>query len=153
MDGISAVGSVAGVAAAGVQLSKFLYDFYATVQASNQEIQDVANNVSLLAMVLEELDGVLIQDEVHFRPELHRAAQLIVRRCAGMFKDIEKHTATSRNQKGLKITEKVAWYFKRDRVKPLSASLESLKSTLNILLHVVQLAKTTKNVEEYPYVS
>ena len=152
MDGISAAGSVAGVAAAGVQLSKFLYDLYSTVQASSQEIQDVANNVSLLAMVLEELDGVLIQDEVHFRPELHRAAQLIVRRCASIFKDIKKHTGAKRHQKEIRFSEKVAWYFRRDRVKPLSASLESLKSTLNILLHVVQLAKTTKNVEEYPYV-
>ena len=147
MDGVSAV---AGVATAGVQLSKYLYDLYSTVKTSRQEIEDVANNVSLLAIVLEELDGVLCDDVLNYRPQLREAAQSIALRCASIFKDIRKHTGTDRALKGKKLYEKVAWYFKKERVKPLRCSLESLKSTLNILLHVVQLAKSTKGVEEYP---
>ena len=147
MDGVSAV---AGVATAGVQLSKSLYDLYSTVRTSRHEIQDVANNVSLLAMVLEELDEVLYDDEKEYRPQLKEAAHSIALRCASIFKDIRKHTGTDRELKGQKFYEKVAWYFKRERVKPLRISLESLKSTLNILLHVIQLAKNTKGVEEYP---
>lgn len=150
MDGISAAGSVAGVAAAGIQLSKCLYDLYTTVRTSGKEIQDIANNISLLSMVLEELDGVLCQDELHYKPQLQQAAQTIVVRCADIFNDIRKHTGAHPSQKVKKFSEKAAWYFKRERVKPLRISLESLKSTLNILLHVVQLAKTTNNVEEYP---
>lgn len=147
MDGLSAV---AGVAIAGVQLSSFLYDLYSKVRTGREEIQDVANNVSLLAMVLEELDGVLCDDEVQYRPQLREAAQSIALRCASIFKDIQKHTGTDRELKGEKIYERVVWYFKRERVNPLRSSLESLKSTLNILLHVVQLAKNTNGVEEYP---
>lgn len=147
MDGLSAV---AGVAIAGVQLSNFLYDLYSKVRTGREEIQDVANNVSLLAMVLEELDGVLCDDEVQYRPQLREAAQSIALRCASIFKDIQKHTGTDRELKGEKIYERVVWYFKRERVNPLRSSLESLKSTLNILLHVVQLAKNTNGVEEYP---
>lgn len=147
MDGLSAV---AGVAIAGVQLSHFLYDLYSKVRTSREEIRDVANNVSLLAMVLEELDGVLGDDEVHYRPQLREAAQSIALRCASIFKDIQKHTGTNRDLKGERIYERVAWYFKRERVKPLRSSLESLKSTLNILLHVLQLANNTDGVKEYP---
>ena len=147
MDGLSAV---AGVAIAGVQLSKSLYDLYSAVSTSRHEIQDVANNVSLLAMVLEELDGVLRDDELEYRPQLREAAHSIALRCASIFKDIRKHTGTDRDLRGQKLYEKVAWYFKRERVKPLRSSLESLKSTLTILLHIVQLAKSTKGVEEYP---
>lgn len=147
MDGLSAV---AGVATAGVQLSKFLYDLYSTVKASRQEIQDVANNVSLLAMVLEELDSVLCDDESKFKSELREAAQTIALRCASIFKDIRNHTGADPGLKEKKFYKMVAWYFKRERVKPLRSSLESLKSTLTILLHVVQLAKSTKGVEEYP---
>lgn len=152
MDGISAARSIAGIAAAGIQLSKFLYDLYSTVKTSSQEIQDVANNVSLLAMVLEELDEVLYQDQVHFRPQLQESAQTIAARCATIFEEIRKQTGNSPSPKGRKFSEKAAWYFKREQVKPLRVSLESLKSTLNILLHVIQLAKTTNNVEEYPFV-
>ena len=147
MDGLSAV---AGVATAGVQLSKSLYDLYSTVKASRQEIEDVANNVSLLAMVLEELNGVLCDDELSVKPDLQKAAQSIALRCRTIFEDIYKHTGADLNLKGKKSYEKLAWYFKRERVKPLRSSLESLKSTLNILLHVVQLAKSTKGIEEYP---
>ena len=147
MDGLSAV---AGVATAGVQLSKTLYDLCATVKTSRQEIEDVANNVALLAMVLEELDGVLCDDVLDYRPQLREAAQSIVLRCAGIFKDIRKHTGEDQDLKGKSFPEKLAWYFKRERVKPLRSSLESLKSTLNILLNVIQLAKRTKGVEEYP---
>ena len=147
MDGLSVV---AGVATAGVQLSKSLYDLYSTVRTSRYEIQDVANNVSLLAMVLEELDGVLHDDKLEYRPQLRKAAHSIALRCASIFKDIRKHVGTDREPKGQKSYEKVTWYFKRERVKSLRSSLDSLKSTLNILLHVVQLAKNTKGVEEYP---
>ena len=152
MDGVSAVGSIAGVAAAGIQLSKFLYDQYGVIKSSSHEIQNIANNVSLLSMVLEELDGVLDEDQVHFRPQLQEAARTITSRCAIIFKDIKKHTEVSQNQRGRKLSEKLSWYFKRERVKPLCLSLESLKSTLNIVLHVIQLAKMTSNVEEYPSV-
>lgn len=147
MEGLSAV---AGVATAGVQLSRTLYDLYSTFTTSGQEVQDVAHNVSLLAMVLEELHDVLCDDGSNFRPQMREAAQSIVRRCASIFEDIRKHTGADGNLKGKKPHEKLAWYFKRERVKPLRSSLESLKSTLNILLHVVQLAKSTKGVEEYP---
>ena len=150
MDGVSAAASVLGVATAGIQLSRVLYDLYTTVRGSRKEIQDVADNVSLLSMVLEELDGVLCQDEIHYKPRLQEAAQAIVLRCAALFADIRKHTGADQGQKGKKFSEKAAWYFKRERVKSLRVSLESLKSTLNILLHIVQLAKTTNNVQEYP---
>ena len=150
MDGFSAVASIAGVATAGFQLSKCLYDLHTAVRMSRQEIQDAANNVSLLAMVLEELDAVLIQDEMHYKPELRQAAQAIVARCATIFRDIRKHTGTDKGQKGKRVSEKAAWYFRRERVRPLQTNLETLKSTMNILLHVVQLAKTANNVEEYP---
>ena len=147
MDGLSAV---AGVATAGVQLSKSLYDLYSMVKGSRQEIEDIANNVSLLAMVLEELNGVICDDGFNFKPDLQKAAQSIAQRCATLFEDIHKHTGAGLDVKGRRFCEKLAWYFKRERVKPLRSSLESLKSTLNILLHVVQLAKSTKGIEEYP---
>ena len=147
MDGFSAV---AGVATVGVQLSKSLYDLYSTVRTSRQEIQDVANHVSLLAMVLEELTGVLCDDELNYKPQLRDAAESIARRCASIFKDIREQIGSDPTLKGNKLHEKVAWYFKRERVKRLRCSLESLKSTMSILLHVVQLAKSTKGVEEYP---
>ena len=55
MDGVSAVASVASVAAVGVQLSKTIYGIITTFSAGKEEIEDVARYVSLLLTVLENL--------------------------------------------------------------------------------------------------
>ena len=144
MDGISAAASVASIAAVGVSLSKTLYDVVAKINGGKDEIKDIANNVSLLALVLEELQDVLGREKLYFRPALERSAETIVSRCESIFNDIALHTGGA---KGV-TTSRLVWYFKRERVKPLRASLESLKSTLNIVLHVVQLAKTTQETEK-----
>lgn len=115
-----------------------------------QIFRDVASNVSLLSLVLEDLHDVLSQERLYFKPQLEKNARAVVSRCESIFKDVEQHT---RGMKGKNFSEKISWYFKRDRVKPLRASLESLKSTLNILLHVVQLAKSTRETNTIPGIS
>ena len=146
MDGVSAAASVAGIAAAGIQLSKALHDVVITIKAGREEIRDIATNVSLLSSVLTELQDVLDREKIHFRPLLDDNARTIVSRCEIIFKDIEKHTVGRHG----KTTPRLVWYFRRERAKPLRASLESLKSTLSILLHVIQLAKTTKEAVDTP---
>lgn len=66
------------VATARIQLSRYLYDMYTTVRYGETEIQGIANHVSLLSVVLEKLDGVLCQDEMHFKMQLQKATQEIV---------------------------------------------------------------------------
>ena len=143
MDGISAAASVASLAAVGVSLSKTLYDVVATINGGKEEIKDIANNVSLLALVLDQLQDVLGRERLFFRPALEQNAQIIVSRCETIFNDIAFHTGSA---KGVSAS-RLVWYFRRERVKPLRASLESLKSTLNIVLHIVQLAKTTQEAK------
>jgi len=146
MDGLSAAASVAGVAAVGVKLSKTLYEIITTIQAGKEEIREIAEHVSLLNLVLEGLQDVLDHEKLHLRPALEESAHTIVSRCESIFKSIEKHTGDGEGR----MASKVVWYFKRVRVKPLRASLESLKSTLNVLLHVIQLAKTIQEAVKSP---
>ncbi|KAL6714174.1 hypothetical protein ACLMJK_008668 [Lecanora helva] len=143
MDGLSTAASVAGIAAIGVQLSKNLYSVITTINAGKEETRDLANNVSLLAIVLKELQEVLDSDEIHFRPLLEENAHTIATRCEKIFEEIGKHTCG----KNGRPTSKLLWYFKRERVKYLRVSLESLKSTLNVFLHVAQLTIMTQEAE------
>ena len=125
MDGLSAAASIAGVASAGIHLSKCLYDIYSTVKSSTKEIQDIANNVSLLSVVLEELDGVLCQDEMHYKPQLQQAAQAIVLTCATIFSDIRKHTGTGKGQR-VRASLKRLRGFSRESVSSHCVSVSSL---------------------------
>ena len=93
MDGVSAVASVAGIAAAGFQLSKVLYDTIETIKTGEAEIGDIASNISLLSLVLKELQVALDHERAHFRPLLEENARTIISRCESIFEDIKHHTA------------------------------------------------------------
>ena len=140
MDGLSAAASVAGIAAIGLQLSKNLYEVIKTISSGKEEIRACADDIALLADVLDQLQEILNRDKLYFRLSLEEKTLTIVARCESLFKDIEKYT---RNAKGI-VPSNIVWYFKRERVKPLRASLESLKTTLIVLLGVVQVAKTSE---------
>lgn len=142
MDGLSGAAAVAAVATFAAQLSKALFEAYLTVKGAEDEIRDIANNVSLLALVLAEMEECLRENSSFFRPSLEQTALTIAARCESIFKDIEKHTGVQRGKAVRKgLAGRLGWFFKKDRVKLLRVSLESLKSTLNILLHVVVLAR------------
>ena len=144
MDLVSGVASVAAVATLATQLAKNLFQVCHDIKGAEQEIEDVANNVSLLAVVLEALEDVLRQNRQLYRPALEKSAREISERCQRIFKDIEKIAGVERGKATRKtLIAKLAWCFEKDGVKLLQASLESLKSTLNILLYVVVLAKST----------
>ena len=142
MDAVSGIASVASVATLAAQLSKTLFEICHTVKDAEREVQDVANNISLLALVLEELDEVFRNDTGRIRLELRQAAVKITDRSQLMFEDIERHAGIKRGQvPQLRLVSKMAWYFRNDRVKALQLSLESLKSTLQVLLNLVVLAR------------
>lgn len=153
MDPLSVAASVAGIAATGLQLSQTIYDLVTTFTEAENEMTSVANNLSLLAAVFIELEGVLRRDSRVYRHQMIRVVNDILKNCEGIFQDISKYISVMPHQKLSKqFRKKVLWYFQRHRVRPLQAGLESMKSTLNVLLHVVQLARITEAAEFFMYV-
>lgn len=153
MDPLSVAASVAGVAATGLQLSQTIYDLVTTFSEAENEMMSVGNNLSLLAAVLNELEGVLRRDSRVYRNRMIRVVNDILKNCQGIFQDISKYISVMpRHKLSKQFQRKVLWYFQRHRVKPLQAGLESMKSTLNVLLHVVQLARIAEAAESHMYV-
>ena len=146
MDGLSVAAHVAAVAALGLQSSQTLYALINTLHDAGREIASVANDVSLLAVVLKELEVVLRQDSRLYRRQLVKAVLEILKSCEGVFKGIKGHVDVSSSGQ---LPKKIACYFKRERVKALQAGLGTLKSTLNVLSHVVQLAKVAGEAQFY----
>ena len=146
MDGLSVAAHVAGVTALGLQLSQTLYALIITVHDAGREIASVANDVSLLAAVLKELEVVFRQDYRLYRKQLVKAVLEMLNSCEGVFKGIKGniHVSTSGH-----LPKKIAGYFIPERVKTLKAGLGSLKSTLSVLLHVVQLAKVSGEAQSH----
>ena len=148
MEVASGAAALAGVAALAAQLGKKLFEVWHELKGAEPEIAEVANSVLLLSTVLEELDAILKRNKGLYRPELEESVAKISSRCQKTIEDIERTAGVERDKTCKKsLVAKLAWCFRKDRVKLLSASLESLKSTLDVLLHVVVLAKVTGRVK------
>ncbi|CAD6591409.1 MAG: hypothetical protein ASARMPRED_005379 [Alectoria sarmentosa] len=151
MDRLSVATSVAGVAAMGVQLSQTIYGLISTFYEAEKEMSIVANDLSLLAMVLNELEGILRRDSRVYRRRMVREVNEILNSCEGVFQSIFHHVSANPHdaRSSRQFKAKVRWYFQRHRVRPLQAGLESMKSTLNVLLHVVHMARVIEAAEFY----
>ena len=143
--------SVAGVAAVGVQLSQSIYALITTFYEAEREMSIIANDLSLLAMVLSELEGVLRQDSRVYRRRMVKVVNEILENCEGIFQGISEYIPVvppdMRSSK--RLQRRIRFYFQRHRVRPLQARLESMKSTLNVVLNVVHLARVTEGAEYF----
>ena len=135
----------------GVQLSQMIYDLISTFYEAEKEMSSIANDLSLLAMVLNELEGVLQRDSRVYQRRMLRVVNDILRNCEAVFQGISTYISVNpQNTRSSKqFRRKVCWYFQRHRVRPLQAGLESMKSTLNVLLHVVHLARVTEAADSF----
>ena len=151
MDPLSVAASVAGVAAMGMQLSQSIYALITTFYETEREMSDIANDLSLLAMVLSELEGVLRQDSRVYRRRMVKVVNEILENCQGIFHGISEYVppAPRPMRSSKRFQRRIRFYFQRHRVRPLQARLESLKSTLNVVLNVVHLARVTEGVEYF----
>ena len=149
MDPLLVASSVASVAAVGVKLSQEIYALIITFYEAEKEMSNIANDLSLLALVLNELELVLRRGSRVYRRRMVKVVSDILDNCQGVFQSISKYVSVNSQDTrySKQFRRNILWYFQRNRVRPLQAGLESMKSTLDVLLHVVQLARVTEAAE------
>ncbi|RMZ69556.1 mapkkk cascade kinase regulator ste50 [Pyrenophora seminiperda CCB06] len=140
--------SIIQIAGAGAQLSIALYNYAISAANADPEIKDIAVDIELTSHVLEDM-GKLFETEDAKSIVSKRALQHannIIKKCENVFDEmselINKGRKTGKDgQKKLSIIGKIAWPMKHSRVELHRKRLESLKSSLALLLGVLQLAQ------------
>ena len=148
------IGSIVGVAGAGLKLSITLYTFSETVATASWEIKHIARDVSLTSAVLEELGSNLKQDEqaMLYSISAVKTASDVVAECEIVFTEIDAilaktMEATMRRwpKKGGRLTlsalDRLKWPFLQPKMELLRGNLERLKSTLVLMLNVLTYAR------------
>ena len=148
---IGLVGTVVGLASAGVKLSLTLYTFSETVSSAGTDIKNIARDVSLTSSVLKELGTNLEQDDQTklYSNSALQTAKEVVRECESVFIDLEKvmqkameRTSKKTSKPGkLTVFDKLKWPFLQPKMEVLRSNLERLKSTLVLMLNVLTYAK------------
>ncbi|KAI1615382.1 hypothetical protein EDD36DRAFT_485668 [Exophiala viscosa] len=146
-----------GLLALGVKLSLTLYTFSETVSTADENVKNIARDVSLTSSVLEVLGANLRQDD-HARlssSKLLQTAGEVVAECETVFKnldDVMRKAMTERASKrgmgtgilSLSAVDKLKWPFIQPKVELLRTNLERLKSTLVLMLNVLTYARDLK---------
>jgi hypothetical protein len=139
-EAIGLAASVVGLASFAATISLSLFDCCRTMKHAHEQIDDMAVEISLFAGVLEHLgqiledqDGVIVDGSV-------RTINIIVNAGSGIFNEIEMTIKVRRSK-----TSRVMWLFEKSKAREIKTKLESLKSTLSVMLHTIMLAAIIKN--------
>jgi hypothetical protein len=136
------------VAGAGLQLAQTLYSYLDTVKNAHKHIKAIAVEVKLTSSVLEHL-GTLLEDsdtEKLCSKNIVSDAKTAFRGCEDAFRDVDSTfkaivTTQSETARGVSLSGRLAWPFKKGKLETLQANLERLKTTLLLMLSVLGYAK------------
>ncbi|KAI4659221.1 uncharacterized protein J4E78_005647 [Alternaria triticimaculans] len=136
------------IAGAGAKLSVALYNFTNSAARADQDVKDIADDVELTSNALESVGRVFESEEAGsiVSKKAIQDANNIIKKCQSVFHEVsemvEKRRKTAKDgKKSLSVMGKLAWPMKEQRVELNRRRLESLKNSLVLLLHVLQLAQ------------
>ncbi|KAH7410112.1 hypothetical protein DE146DRAFT_338997 [Phaeosphaeria sp. MPI-PUGE-AT-0046c] len=147
-EAVGLVASIVQIAGTGAKLSSTLYHYTTTAVRADQDIADIASDIDLTSNALESI-GKVLETEDHRSIVSKKAildANSIIKRCEAVFKDIsglveKRQTVSKHGKKSLSVMGKLSWPMKEQRLELYRKRLESLKNSLTLLLHVLQLAQ------------
>ena len=136
MDPFSIVAGIAGICCAGAQLSRSLYEISNRLINAPKEIADIALDLAQLGVIFEHLRTALESNRELVKDELLATVKETLSRFEALQGDV-KHFITS-----AKRFERLRWLFKRERVAALMVKVSAVRSNLNMLVSIVQVAIT-----------
>jgi hypothetical protein len=144
MDPLSILAGIAGVATAGVTLSKSIYDLISAMRGTPREVSDIARGISDLSMILSELRRVLRDGRKLYTRKLLRRVGSAVRRIRRIHETIHD-LINGDEMDGL---ARLKWLFRRSKTMHLLYQIESHKTGINMILQIMILAARTRKVSE-----
>jgi hypothetical protein len=152
-EAIGLAASIIQIAGAGTKLSTSLYNFAQSAARADEEVNDIANDVEITANALDSVGRVFNDEDSKsvISKEAVTHARSLIKRCEGVFKEIQvvvdKRRCTGKDGKkgGLSRLGKLSWPMKEQKIQLQRGRLESLKNSLIVLLHVIQLANAQAN--------
>ena len=151
--------SIIQIADTGLRLSIKLYTFGEAISTADRSVISISKDVSLTSSVLKEL-GQVLEDDKKSKTCSQNAVQTadgIVKECLGVFEEMEnvlvkklphlRPPSGEKSRRAKTLLEKLKWPYLQPKLELMRSNLERLKSTLNLMLNVITLAK--QQVDRY----
>lgn len=140
-DPLSVAASVVSLVGVGVHLSTGLYDVCETISSAQDDIEDIASDLTSFVVVVDELGKILAAPGRIYSDNLESNLLNIIKQCRHVFRQINRMIERTVGATKMKLQSKVAWVFRKTKVQELKASLQSLKLTMGLMLQILKLAK------------
>lgn len=85
-DPLSIVAGAVGIVAAGVQLSSSLYNICEKIGSAQNDIENIASDLSFFVIVVDELGKIFKSPKKMFSQQLENSVRKIIERCRTLFK-------------------------------------------------------------------
>ena len=143
---VGLVASIIGIAGAGAKLALALYQFADAIGSAGHEARTIATEVSLfsqsLSAVSKSLDRKSSKDE-----SLKDVAEAVTKACHSLIEDLRlflKELLPTRKSTFDTYSKRVKWVLRKPKVRSLRSSIESVKSTLTLLVASVDTAEASR---------
>ena len=139
--GLVATALTVGEAAA--QLSLALFKIVRAVKNAPNEIAEIAEEISDLSASLMVLADILDRHRVLCRQKLLDHADAILKRFGIIRDDLDKLT----RDRGRDRMKRLRWFIYGPKAKSLLKKVDGIKTSLNLLLNIIHLAREQHAIE------
>lgn len=146
-DPLSIAASIIGIAAAGAKVSISLYQLSDEVGSAAKDARRMGNEISsfcavlrMLGMTLEEADALSVLRCKDVAEEMSARCLTIFIEIIELVRELQGYICAP-GEHGSKWTKRIGWVLQKPRIAYLRGCLESYKSTLNLMLATLELAR------------
>lgn len=141
MEAVAVVASFVGTSSFALELTKLLFEFGDAVTLLREETHKIARNISNYSNVLDLLQESLQAETPLYTQRAFELANSLSIQSQTILQEIKDLVPGSLSWAGSKFGNKTHRAFRETRVNALIGEVEHLKSTLNLLLQVVTMAR------------
>ena len=147
-DPLSITASIVTVAGVGIKLTTALYTLVDTIRSANVEIELITNEITLFSCTLDEVHEHINANFSLYSGNLMKNLKRLLDACTKVYLEMESILKVGRSGKTYLVTRSLLWALRREKLRPMCLNLESLKSTLMVMLQTMRLAKYRKKIKE-----
>jgi hypothetical protein len=135
-DPLSVVAGVTGVSVACAQIAHSVHTLCDKFRNAPRDVREIGRNMLDLSGILDSLGEILQRGKGSYKPRLLRDTNAITKRLNRVIKQVDKLINRRPSFRG-----RMTWaLFDHTKTEELLRKIEALKSTLTMVLAVVQLA-------------
>lgn len=147
-DPLSITASVLTVAGAGIKLTNALNTLVEAVRNANVEIELMTSEITVFSCALDEVHDHMTTSWSLYSTNLMTNLKKLLETCTRVYSEIERILKLGKAGKSYRLTKHLMWALRRERLRPMRLNLESLKTTLMVMLQTMKIVKYKAKIQE-----